>query len=115
MRIWSVANGTAPEGTAAIKRLDEILQRERVQRGGPKPSHEENFDTLPDGSMVDMGGSAYLVKGGELLQWTPAGYNAKVERPAQTTATVITPKSIVNCLRAGYVPRLHASAHALAA
>ena len=112
LRIWSVANGTAPEGTAAIKRLDEILQRERVQRGGPKPSHEENFDTLPDGSMVDIGGSAYLVKGGDLLQWSPAGYIAKVERPAQTTATVLTPKSIVNCLRAGYVPDIHASASA---
>jgi len=64
--------------------------------------------------MVDMDGSACLVKG-DVLQWTPAGYNAKVERPARTTATVITPKSIVNCLRAGCVPQLHASAHALAA
>jgi len=63
LRIWSVANGATPEGTPAIKRLDDILQRERVQRGGPKPSHEENFDTLPDGSMVDMDGSAFLVKG----------------------------------------------------
>ena len=54
-----------------------------------------------------------LVRGDELLRWTPAGYVARIERPARGEAVVLTPPSLVAVLRAGWqplVPLVHPSA-----
>jgi hypothetical protein len=67
---------------------------------------------LPDGAFVERGGDAWLVRGGELLRWTPAGYADRVPRPGGA-ATVITAPTLVAVLRAGWsgvVPLLHGSA-----
>ena len=60
--------------------------------------------------MVLRDGEPWLVLGGELLRWTPAGYTDRVSRPAGA-ATVITPPSLLAVLRSGWggaaVPLLH--------
>jgi hypothetical protein len=75
--------------------------------------HEAALDDLPDGAFVLRDGAPWLVRGGELLEWTPAGYAARMRRPAGESATVVTPPSLVAVLRAGWegvVPLLHPSA-----
>jgi hypothetical protein len=64
---------------------------------------------LPDGAMADIDGVPHLVLGGRLLRWTPGGYTGD---PATASAlvTVITPRSTVAVLAAGYRPVLHESA-----
>ena len=77
--------------------------------------HEAPLDGLPDAAFVLRDGAPWLVLGGELLQWTPAGYARRVRRPRREQAVVITPPSLVAVLRAGWegvVPLLHPSAGA---
>ena len=67
---------------------------------------------LPDGAFVLHEGEPWLVRGAELLRWTPGGYTDRVARP-EGRAAVITPPSLVEVLRSGWegaVPLLHPSA-----
>ena len=90
--------------------MDEQLHRERVDpatRG--QLHHRGSLDELPDGAFVLADGEPWLVRGGELLRWTPAGYTERRPRRGGS-ATVITPPSLVSILRTGWegaVPLLH--------
>jgi hypothetical protein len=89
----------APDAAA----IDARLHAERGRR--------HRADDLPDGAFVERDGEAWLVRGGELARWTPAGYTDRVKRPAGPAA-VITPPTLVAVLRAGWdgaVPLLHRS------
>jgi len=97
------------EGADAI---DAQLHRERFDR------HDAQLGELPDGAFVLRGGAPWLVRGGALLRWTPAGYAERAPRPAgRAAARLITPPLLLGLLRAEeepLVPRLHLSAERLA-
>jgi hypothetical protein len=101
-------------GDAGADAIDVRLQAERVEpEARVHRLHEARLDDLPDGAFVLDGGAPYLVRGRELLAWTPGGYAARARRPAGASATLITPPSLVDVLRAGWrgeVPFLHQSA-----
>jgi hypothetical protein len=68
---------------------------------------------LPDGAIItvpDWGQEAYLVRGEQLLAWSPGGYGKPRSRPKNTEVSVLTPKSTVRAIRAGYTPDVHPSA-----
>jgi hypothetical protein len=103
---WTRAFGAC----AMADELDCVLDSERrVPRTGEKKTYEADARHLPDGAMVARGGSAWLVLGGELLRWTPAGYADRAHLGADAV-DVLTPRSTTEVLRAGYSPGLHASA-----
>jgi hypothetical protein len=54
----------------------------------------------------------YLVDANRLLPWSPAGYGAALPVSKRREAEVLTPRSIVAVLSAGYRPMLHPSAAA---
>ena len=56
-----------------------------------------------------QGGAAWLVWRGALHAWAPAGY-AEWREPIDGVVTVITPRAIVDVIRAGYQPGVHPSA-----
>jgi hypothetical protein len=60
--------------------------------------------------MVDLEGRPLLVLGNELLAWHPGGYGERRPRQADVEVTVITPRTTVATLAAGYEPVLHPSA-----
>jgi hypothetical protein len=98
--IWS---GLHPEQLGADA-MDEQLRQRR---------HLAPLDELPDGAFVLEQDEPYLVRGAELLRWTPAGYDARRPRGAHVDAMLITPPSLVHVLRSGWqpvVPLLHPSA-----
>jgi hypothetical protein len=77
--------------------------------------HSASYDELPDGTFVLHDGEPHLVRGSELLRWSPAGYSTRTKRPHSrtATATVITPPSLTALLRTErtpLVPLLHPSA-----
>jgi hypothetical protein len=77
--------------------------------------HAGEIGDLPDGAFVTLAGEPWLVLGGELLHWTPAGYDERRQRPQSGPATVVTPPSLQALLRTGWtplVPLLHPSAGA---
>ena len=57
-----------------------------------------------------MNGTPHLVQDQRLLPWRHAGYGAAVDRPRGIDVEVLTPKLSVATLRAGFKPRLHATA-----
>ena len=42
----------------------------------------------------------------QLFPWSPFGYGEGIALPAEGKITVLTPASVVNTLRAGYVPQI---------
>jgi hypothetical protein len=103
-------------GPCGADAIDARLHLERVDPStGGQLRREAPLDSLPDGAFVLRDGRPWLVLGGELLLWTPAGYTVRERRPRRQEACVITPPSLVELLRAGWeplVPLLHPSAGA---
>ena len=50
------------------------------------------------------------MRGGQLLRWTPVGYDKTRGRPSATEVDVLTLPSILAVLGRGYAPRWHPSA-----
>jgi hypothetical protein len=91
--------------------IDERLHRERLD-GRARRLHEAQLDELPDGTFVVHAGRPWLVLGGGLLRWTPAGYRDWIV-PRDRRVQAITPPSLVALLHAGWnpaVPLLHPTA-----
>jgi hypothetical protein len=97
--------------TTGADAIDARLHDERLD-GRRRRHHAARFDELPDGAFVLHDGAARLVLGDRLLGWTPGGYVDPSPRPTGA-ATLLTPPSLVEVLRAGWtslVPLLHPSA-----
>ncbi len=90
------SKGPAPGGDAS-------------RRAAHAPQHEE-FDSLPNGAMIELDGTAFAVKGPHLLRWSFAGYSGNLSPGASTRGRLLTPSSITAILRGGYKPRWHPSA-----
>ena len=101
-------------GQAGADAIDAQLHDERVAAGTrAQLHHSAAVDDLPDGAFVMHDGTPHLVRGAELLRWTPGGYAAPAARPAGEPAQLITPPSLTAILRAGWqgaVPLVHPSA-----
>lgn len=100
-------------GASGADEIDERLDRER-RSGGERRLRPVRSGALPDGAFVLHDGAPWLVRGGELLRWTPAGYTTRIAAPDRKL-DAITPESLVSVLRAGWapvVPLLHPSATA---
>jgi hypothetical protein len=91
--------------------MDLELHPGRIDRG-KKVTYEAALGSLPDGVFVRVEGCAHLVWRDALLLWTPEGYATK-NRRGNLVVTVLTPKAIVGCFKAGYVPEIHASGQSL--
>ena len=92
-------------GQVGADAIDLQLHSERVAPGTRAQLHHSSaLDELPDGAFVVRENEPWLVFGGHLLHWTPAGYDERVARPRGMSATVVTPPSLVAVLRAGWAP-----------
>ncbi len=92
-----------PTGASSADELDSRLHEERL---GRKP--ERDVASLPDGAFVAVDDEPWVVLGGELLRWAPAGYSDR--RPALGPARLLTPSTSVRVLESGWrgsVPFLH--------
>jgi hypothetical protein len=90
-----------------VDEIDRILHRERIDSNGRKLSYEALLQDLPDGAFIEMEGSAWLVANGLVHEWTPFGYEKKITLSPQQPVSVLTPRSVVNAFRAGYLPQIH--------
>ena len=113
------AQARAERRLAAVHEIDARLhtdrlavpgaRRDRLAGAEVRRTYTAALADLPDGAMADLDGMPHLVLGGRLLRWTPGGYTTD---PVTATdpITVITPRSTVAVLAAGYRPVLHESA-----
>jgi hypothetical protein len=104
--IWSELH-PGQDGADAI---DAQLHSERVDPETRAQRLHDAPEELADGAFVLQDGVPCLMRGADLLSWTPAGYG---ERKARRDALLITPPSLVAVLRCGWqplVPLVHPSA-----
>ena len=113
--LWAEARGWA--APARAPEMDLALQAERVREGGHKVTYRAQLAALPDGTFVRTEGDGaphpYLVDEQRLLAWSPAGYTHAAPVRKRLDVEVLTPRSIVAVLSAGYRPMLDPSAAAL--
>jgi hypothetical protein len=108
---WKKGNGSNGARPTAHE-MDDRLHAERVDSDGSKRSYVGALDKLPNGVFVVLeaeGKEAFLLWGDSLLPWSPGGYGKRRPRPKGERVHVLTPKSIVATIRAGYVPEVHPS------
>ncbi len=115
-RAWQAAwqRAAALAAPPRAGEMDAVLHRERIDPETRRQRvWESALDPLPDGTFVLFGDVPHLVRGGDLLPWRHAGYGAARPRPHAAHVPVLTPPAAVAALRAGFRPRLHASASPL--
>ena len=115
---WTAATDAASGADAedradaapGVQVIDARLHADRLTGPGIRRTYQAPLPGLPDGTMIELGGTPWLIYGGKLLAWTPAGYlDRHVETPAGPV-TVITPRATVATLEAGYRPVVHRTA-----
>jgi hypothetical protein len=115
---WLAANQPgANEGFTPIAQIDKALHSERAMSGGRKGVFVARLFELPDGTMFEMDGKAYPLWRRALLAWSFSGYGPpkSVSETAPETVSdrrvvdVLTPPSIVQMYRQGFVPGVHPS------
>ena len=95
--------------------IDRVLHEERSPRDGSAKGFGARLATLPPGVIVELQGRPWLVLGDALTPWSFDGYGQAVAAGSETLTRVLTPRSIVRAIRAGFVPGMHESARRLAA
>jgi hypothetical protein len=108
---WAV--GVGAPGRA--EDMDAVVHADRLEGHGAhqrKRCYGEHLAALPEGTFVNMDGSAWLLWRGQLLEWSAAGYRARRSLPPTADRVgVLTPRSFVAVLRAGYALQVHPSAN----
>lgn len=90
----------------SINEIDDIIHRERIDADKKKITHARMSSDIPEGTFVLMNSDAYLFNNSRLYWWTPFGYQNSIAMPEGRMLTVLTPYSIVNAFRAGYMPQI---------
>jgi hypothetical protein len=111
---WATANANKNKSRrATADEIDRRLHAERLNSDRSKRTYSTKLSELPDGVFIRdlaLKERTYLVRGRELLEWSPGGYVDRIARPKWATVEVLTPASTVAAIRAGYVPEVHSSA-----
>jgi hypothetical protein len=106
---WSLGIGV-PTPTAGA--LDEQLHAERLTPNDAKRTFRANLASLPNGVFVvapKWGQTPHLVWDNGVFAWSAGGYEERRARPHTLIVDVLTPKSTVAAIGAGYVPDIHHS------
>ena len=106
--LWNACN----LGPTNADAMDARLHQERLA-GKEKRTYRERSKNLPDGAYAVLDGAAWLLWEDALLAWSDAGYARRRPRPLRDEVEVLTPRSLVAILLAGYRPGIHASVRGL--
>jgi len=108
---WAKANlELAGAARPAATVLDAALHLERTADSTVRGLCY-SIEDLPDGAFIsDDGQNAYLALKGQMLHWTPGGYEKPGVHTVQYPARILTPSSVVRTLLAGYSVGIHPSA-----
>ncbi|MGE3779361.1 MAG: hypothetical protein AB7F89_19390 [Pirellulaceae bacterium] len=112
---WLRGNLGVLAQNASIADIDAQLHQDRVGLGGTNVRFPAVVGELPEGTFVvlpEQPDSAWLWWRGKLLPWSPHGYGQPLANDGNTAMQVLTPRSTVRALAAGYRAACHATAPA---
>jgi hypothetical protein len=109
--LWATANpGLAATSHPAAAVMDVAIHQERTGTTAHGNRSRVSIENMPDGVFItDDDRTAHLVLAGQLLRWTPEGYE-RPTAPLHYPVRVLTPASVVRTLAAGYSTGIHDSA-----
>ncbi len=87
-----------------VDAMDASLHRERLDENGSKRLWRARLSVLPDGAFVVLDGRAYAFRDDRLRPWSFGGYGPAVANGGNEEFDVLTPRSTVAALAAGYRP-----------
>jgi len=90
---------------SSIKDIDDVIHRERIDDEKKKVTHQCWSSEIPEGTFILVDADPYVFTKGRLCRWTPFGYEEIMALPQDSKVTLLTPNSIVNAFRAGYIPQ----------
>jgi len=102
--LWEACHG----GPANADAIDARLHADRLE-GREKRTYSENLINLPDGTFIVFDSVPWLVWKDEMFAWSDSGYVRRWRRPKHHHAEVLTPRSMVAVMSAGYRPAVHPS------
>jgi hypothetical protein len=105
--------GVVQPGRSTADAIDARLHADRMDPEGRKRTYRTRLRELPDGVLVITNGAApsvCLLWHGLLHAWTPSGYKRHTRIRTAEEVQVLTPRSTVQAIRAGYVPEVHSTA-----
>jgi hypothetical protein len=105
-RAWTQGASRLP---SAVE-MDRVLHDERLAPGGGKRTFDARLGALPHGAIVERAGAPHLWRRGALRPWSFEGYGPPVNVSATERVAVLTPRSIVRAIAAGFAPQVHGSA-----
>lgn len=103
-----VANSDRDAPIRVVKHIDARMKADRRRRAEGLFERRKPSD-LPDGAMFQFEDRAWLKLGDQALAWSFAGYGPRHPLPPEQVA-VITPRSTLRALDAGYVCAWHETA-----
>lgn len=111
--LWLAANRDRRLGAdVLIGAIDRELHRDRLGDDGRARTYAAEVGSLPDGVLVALPDvpTPLLVWKGGVAPWSPTGYGAPRKATPRQRADVLTPRSTVLTIAAGYAPGVHPSA-----
>jgi hypothetical protein len=108
--LWAMCHGEPVSADI----IDRQLHRERLAGPRTKRTYRADLESLPDGAYIAVENRAWLVWGDSLLAWSPLGYSERRLRSTESAVEVLTPRSTVAVIAAGYRPPSHPSAEEVA-
>jgi hypothetical protein len=90
--------------------MDRQLHRDRLAGPRTKRTYRADIATLPDGAYIVVDKKAWLVWDSAIFAWSAGGYTDRQERPSHSDVEVLTPRSTVTVMSAGYQVTAHPSA-----
>ena len=105
-RLWIACYGEPANADA----MDLKLHADRLD-AKKKRLYIADIATLPDGAYVGLDHRAWLVWEERLHAWSDSGYGERRPRPRSGDFPILTPRSIVDVLRAGFRPAVHTTAN----
>ena len=112
--LWGQANPRL--ATTARPGADEIdlgLHAERLDAQRQRITFRAPLASVPDAAFVVIDDEPYLYYGSRLWRWRPGGYDNGIDLPAASQVAVLTPRSVVNTLAAGFKVQVDRSSTSL--
>ncbi|WP_417666546.1 hypothetical protein [Roseibium sp.] len=97
-------------GRPSADDMDRILHRDRLD-GASQKTFLASLGEIPAGTMIAHSGHLIALHGCKPVLWTLSGYQpCPIDLSLEDEVQVLTPRSIVDTLRQGYLPIWHKSA-----
>ena len=100
---WSLCYSSSPAAKISVKDIDEILHSERIENEN-KLTWKSPLQTLPHGTMFQLGSDFYAVYENGILKWSYEGYQPVCSEKLPDEVDVLTPESIVLLFAKGFKP-----------